>query len=317
VPLVKATYTIGDTGILSVSELQMPVNLAGERSGPGDASWKYEPECSLPKPDVDIVLIGSARAPRGRARELEVSFTFGRLQKTAVVFGNRRWFRRLGGGISTTDPEPFEQVELDYEHAFGGWDRSDPNPGRHTYEPRNPVGHGFRHSRSARVEEVALPNVEDPRHRLRSYGDTPPPAGFGFVSPDWQPRSQLAGTYDETWLSTRMPLLPTDFDSRFFNAGAAGLVSHKPVTGGEPVQVTGTTVRGMCAFRMPRIPPPVCTVLRARRRDVVTEARLDTVIVDTDSAQLLLLWRGAPIPAFPSEVRELAITIEGIPLHSV
>ncbi len=69
---------------------------------------------------------------------------------------------------------------------------------------------------------VSLPNLEDPADPLLRWGQIAAPAGFGFVSPDWEPRASLGGSYDETWRRERMPLLPGDFDRRFFNAASPG-----------------------------------------------------------------------------------------------
>ena len=318
VPVVKATYEIGRAGRLALAEAQMPVNLAGELHGPpGASSWKYEPEIALAKPGTDVVLIGAAHAAARITRELDVSFRLGTLEKTVHVSGDRTWVKRIGGGIGTTDPTPFESIPLVWERAFGGWDRAHAAPEKHVCEPRNPVGTGFRHRRSGFEEGLSLPNLEDPRHLLRSFGDTPPPAGFGFVSPDWQPRAAFAGTYDAAWMRTRMPRLPRDFDRRFFNAAAPGLVSATPLRGDEPVLVRHATAAGELAFRLPRVPAPRCTIASNRRADQHVETRLDTVIVDTGASRLLLLWRGpAPVPAAPHEVSAIVVEAEGIPIHT-
>jgi hypothetical protein len=315
IPLVQATYEIRDRGRLALSEEQRPVNLGGEHWGPPErSSYKYEPQIAFAaKPATDVVLIGHAVAPRGVARELDVSLRIGRLQKAVRVLGDRIWVRRLGGAVSPTSPEPFERMPLRYERAFGGWDRSAADPAEHRCEPRNPVGQGFR--RGSFAEGVALPNLEDPRRPVRSFGDAPPPAGFGFVSPGWEPRSALAGTYDDEWTRSRMPALPADFDRRFFNASSAELCG--PLNGDEPVAVHGTTSDGDLSFRLPQVPSPVCTVALSRQEDRQVNTKLDTVVIDTDERVLLLLWRGvAPLSASPHQVRAIRIVAEGIPVFT-
>src|SRR5208337_4822029 len=96
-------------------------------------------------------------------------------------------------GVAITPPEPFERIPLVWERAFGGWDRSHADPAKHTCEPRNPVGTGFRQKHGHPEEGVRVPNLEDPRYPSRHYGDAPPPAGFGFTGPSWQPRAAFAG----------------------------------------------------------------------------------------------------------------------------
>lgn len=314
VPVVKATYEIGRGGRLALAETQLPISLAGERNGPpGEASWKYEPETALTKPATDVVLVGSAHAAKSITRELDVTFRVGTLEKTVHVSGERTWFKRIGGGIGTKGPEPFERIPLVWERAFGGWDRTHAKPEKHTFEPRNPVGRGF----GPFAEGAPLPNLEDPRHPVRKPGDTPPPAGFGFVSADWPPRAALAGTYDAAWMRTRMPLLPRDFDRRFFNAAAPGLVSAQHLRGDEPVLVRHATPEGELSFRLPRVPAPECTLTFTRKPARRLETQLDTVIVNADESLLLLLWRGSvPVLAAPHEVSAIVVAAEGIPIHT-
>jgi hypothetical protein len=317
-PVLKATYSIGNGGELVLSERQLPVNLAGERcSDPAEvSSYRYEPETAWTKPMTDVVLVGNAQAPKGFVRELEVTFAVGRMQKSAIVLGDRTWVKRIGGKIAITDPEPFESMPITYERAFGGWDRSDTDQRNHTFEPRNPVGAGFRTKSSSFRDDIRLPNIEDPARRLKSPGDTVTPTGFGFVSPDWAPRAALAGTYDDAWMRDRMPLLPRDFDLRFFNAASAGLVSEKPLQGGEPVLLRNLTRAGDLTFRLPSIPAPSCRVARSRRGDETRTMRLDTVIVNSEDRLLLLLWRtDSAIEAMPDDVRAVVVTVEGVPIH--
>jgi hypothetical protein len=293
VPIVQATYSLDADGGLALAEKQLPVKLAGEPYGePGVSSYKYEPQFAFAKAATDVVLIGSAHASAGGATEVYVRARVGPLDKTVRVSGDRFWVRSLGL-IAMTAPEPFESIPLIYERAFGGWDRSHPDPARHAFEPRNPVGTGFRSSQGHFEEGVRLPNIEDPRRPVREYGDAPAPAGFGFTSPDWQPRAALAGTYDEAWMNGRMPLLPVDFDRRFFSAASLGMVSPGHLRGNEPVRIENASARGTLAFDLPGLAPPRCRVRLAGRRDRAVETSLDTVIVDTDCHSVLLLWRGS------------------------
>jgi hypothetical protein len=70
--------------------------------------------------------------------------------------------------------------------------------------------------------------------RPASVSFTTRAAGFGFISPHWQPRAGLAGTYDASWQASRAPLLPVDFDRRHLNAVSPGLVAPGYLRGGEP-----------------------------------------------------------------------------------
>ncbi len=45
----------------------------------------------------------------------------------------------------------------------------------------------------------------------------------------------MMGLADEVWNKTRKPLLPKNFDRRYFNAAAPGLVAPGYLKGDEPV----------------------------------------------------------------------------------
>lgn len=310
--VVKATYAIRPEG-LKLAEEQVPVQVAGLPWGkPEESSYRYEPECAFTKLATDVVLLGHAWAPNQKTRELLVSLRVGPLEKSVRVLGDRTWQRRLGF-ISMTKPLPFERIPLVYERAFGGWDRSEPEPHQHAFEPRNPVGVGFRASSRSFEEDLRLPNLEDPNDPLERFGQRASPAGFGFLSPHWQPRAAFAGTYDETWDKARKPLLPKDFDRRYFNAASPGLVAPGYLQGNEPVVITNASLQGALTFSLPGQLPPTPTVELAGTADAHPEMRLDTVILDTDEDHVLVLWRGhLTLAEGIHDVRAVHITAPGV-----
>jgi hypothetical protein len=291
VPLVKATFSILEGGNLCVAGKQLPVSPSGEpRGDPAVASYKYEPETAFFKPATDVVMIGHAWAPQSRAAETMVGIRVGPVQKLLKVVGDRIMYRR-GGLLTTTLPKPFEKLPLVYERAFGGWDKRDPDASRHSFEPRNPVGVGYVAKPLGSGDQLSLPNIEDPAHPFVNAGDTPPPGGVGFISPNWQPRASFAGTYDEKWDNERKPLLPTDFDRRFFNAATPGLVAPGFLKGDEPVVIVGAAPEGRVAFTLPGIPAPSCTINLSPGKRITLQTNLDTVIVNMDDRLLILMWR--------------------------
>jgi hypothetical protein len=152
---------------------------------------------------------------------------------------------------------------------------------------------------------------------VRDYGATPAPAGFGFTSPDWQPRAALAGTYDEQWINERMPLLPKDFDRRFFNAASPGLIAPGYFRGDEAVSVENASPRATISFNLPGVPPPECRIQLVGRPDATVQTNLDTVIVNTDEDLLLLLWRGhLPVRNGPHDIVSIQIRAEGVTASS-
>jgi len=306
--LVQATYVGMPVGLLTLADSQVPIQLAGERYYPDaeESSYKYEPQVALTKAGTDVVLIGHA-CHSEPVREVVVRLTVGSLKKTAIVFGDRYWTKSLGS-ISKTEAIPFERMPLVYERAFGGWDRSQGDESKHSFEPRNPVGTGYR-SRDGKFEDgVRLPNVEDPSVPIRDYYDTPAPTGFGFISHGWQPRLSYAGTYDERWSQERIPLIPIDFDVRYYNAASPGLVTAGHLRGDEPVLVENASPMGTLRFNLPGTSAPVCTVVTVGKNRRVLQTMLDTVIINTDENFVLLIWRASmPLRRGPHDLLSIEI----------
>jgi hypothetical protein len=236
---------------------------------------------------------------------MQAALRVGPVQKVVDVIGDRAWFK-AAGAIRMSPPLPIETVPLSYERAFGGRDRTGPE-----LEPRNPTGTGFWGGGGAFPDNLRAPNLEDPRRRISGIKDRPPPAGFGPVGPGWEPRLKLAGTYDAKWKESRFPLLPLDFDRRFFNAGSADLVVNGFLRGDEPAVVLNAAPSPSLPFYLPGIPPPRVLLAHARDADLPIETRLDTVIIDTDEMKVTLLWRGhAVLRRGPEDVRGLNVSAE-------
>jgi len=291
VPIIKATFDVDTRGGLSLAEEQVPVDYLGSNHGePGESSLRLEPDIAFFKASTDCVLLGHAHPPHNRATQVDVTFRVGRLEKIARVTGDRH----VVGGVNVTmsPPEPFDRIPLVYERAFGGWDLTPDSKDRHGFEPRNPVGVGFVSKHGRIVEGSPIPNLEDPWDLLSTPGAKCKPVGFGFVSPDWQPRASLGGTYDQAWMDTRAPLLPKDFNRRFFNSASEGLIASEYLVGNEWVQVLGATSEGNWIFQLPALENPHCLAHTRFNGELDVRTELDTLIVDADEKRLVLIWRG-------------------------
>jgi hypothetical protein len=289
--VTRGTFVLG-SGLEPAAEQPPPVSGDVYWGEPGASSLKYASEVHTGKRGTDVVLVGSAHAPGGRAvTEMLAALTVAARWKVVRVIGDRRW-RGARGGF--TAPEPFLKMPLVYERAFGGHDpggQSDPHgAGGRRAEERNPVGRAFRGRRCGR-EAVGqpLPNLEDPRTPLKAFGDQPAPTGFGFIAPCWQPRRSFAGTYDEVWKRTRAPFLPLDYDLRFGNAASSGLALDEFLRGGEPLLLEGVSAEGRLQLSIPAIRPRVeVQVAGACEQPPV---RLETVLIEPDQRRLSLTWR--------------------------
>jgi hypothetical protein len=308
VPVIKATFDVSPHGDVTLGAEQVPVDFKGKLYGePAASSPHFEPETAFVKLATDCVLLGHAVSVRPTT-QMDVSVRIGPVGKSARVTGNRWW---LDGavGLTMSAPEPFQLLPLVYERAFGGWDRTPEKTEHHEYETRNPVGVGFVGKRGTPLVGAPLPNIEEASQMVTSPTSRARPVGFGFIGVEWQPRVAFAGTYDGAWTRQRAPLLPKDFDRRFFNAASEGLVAPGYLRGDEWVQAVGVTPEGTWQFRLPGVVAPVVTIALPFTGDVTLQTNLDTLIVDADARRITLIWRAfTALRSGPHDVSALRIT---------
>ena len=296
VVIVKATYALDGQGGMTPADEQRPVELADVFMGePGASSVAYASDLSVRKTATDVVLTGHAYPARPGDREGEVGVQVGSVRASARVFGDREWQSALGA-TRMSRPAPIDRIPLAYERAAGGTDTSPADERDHGVEARNPVGVGFRARRSRQpVDASRLPNFEDPAALIRTPADTPPPAAVGFVAPGWVPRVAYGGTYDDAWSASRSPLLPRDFDARFFNAAPPALTAAGFLRGDEHGAALGISPHGLLRFTLPGAALSVAVVSRASGRTPVP-VNLDRVLVDGDGGargEVVLVWSGS------------------------
>lgn len=161
---------------------------------------------SMPKDRGEFLCAGSFHAPGGRPVTQEaVSVRVGEHRKRLLVSGPREW----RAGVSTR-PEPITSLPIRYDQAFGGHGFAD-----------NTTGKGFNAVDDGDGGTIRpLPCIEYPSEAVTSPSQTPRPASFEGMDLGWRPRQRYAGTYDETYMRTRMPGFPDDLDWRLFNDAA-------------------------------------------------------------------------------------------------
>jgi hypothetical protein len=222
---------------------------------------------------------------------MDVSLVVGPLRKTVRVIGDRSWKSGVFAA-RPTEPSPFERVPLIWEKAFGGSDAGQADASTLYAEERNPVGAGFRVKEGRKkLDDLPLPNLEDPRQLITSWTDRPAPAAFGPIGAPWAPRKMYAGTYDEAWQKHRAPYLPKDFDPRFFQVAPPDQIVAGYLKGGEPVEIIGVTPGAPLVFSLPDL--CVQTVYRLDGQDHAGMTNLDTVVIEPDDARLVLTWRSS------------------------
>ncbi len=285
--VVKATWSL--KGPRQLLEEQPPVIPADLYPGEPPATSISAPgDFALSKPATDVVLTGHAWPARAGDRQVDVTLRLGKLDKTVRVYGDRVWEKR-GGGYSPSAARPFEKIPLVYERAFGGADLS--RPDAPAFHPANPVGCGFAGPRSGHnFEGQPVPNLVALSRPVESPGADGVTACFAPVAPGWMPRRGFAGTCDEAWQRDVMPLLPRDFDPKFFNFAPADQQLESSLRPGDVLEVIHATPDHLLRFAIPAARP----LVHVCAGDDLLEPPLacDTVLIDTDQLRLTLVWRG-------------------------
>ena len=281
VVVVRATYCIRPGGHLELASEQFPVARGVEYfDEPGISSLRYETDLVLSKRTTDVLLHGHAYAPGGEpAKEIVASLTVGPVNKVFRVVGDRQWVRTLGAQ-ELTSPLPFTKMPLMWERAFGGVDPACDESAAKSFEPRNPIGTGFA-SKGVHPEGQRAPNV-------LHIKDEASPVCLGPVARDWQPRVDYAGTYDGVWQETRAPLLPLDFDERFFQCAPADQQTPEFLRGGERVVLYNLHPNSPLIFELPTVQLGFSTEFRTKT--VAHRAVLHTVIIEPDLERVQMVW---------------------------
>ncbi|SAK74028.1 hypothetical protein AWB79_04308 [Caballeronia hypogeia] len=279
--VVKGTFDILSDGKLVRAEKQVEPLLVAESNGEdGKSSLRYEADLVGPKPTTDILLNGTAYAPKGRpATEFLVSLRVADVYKQIKVVGDRTWKRGLLGN-GPSGAAPVVRVPIAYERAYGGFDQSDPDPIRQRLDTRNPVGCGL-----ITREGSPVPNFEYPAASMEKAG----PAGFGPLASYWSPRREWQGTYDDVWKKGRFPLLPADWDPRSLLCAPADQRPAQHLRGGELVELENLTPDGKLSFRLPKMYFGFRTIIDNRLER--HSGRLVTVIIEPDYPRVILVWQ--------------------------
>ena len=286
---VKGSFIIQPDGKQILDPQQTEVSRIPQFTGePGYSSLLCESDLEYKKSSTDVILHGHAYSPGGRpATQVDIKLKVANIDKTLRAHGDRLWKRGFLGSIRLTPPKPFTRMPITYERAFGGTDIKAENPRRHRWEPRNPVGTGFATHKKHLVGELA-PNIEDPRSPYRSW-HRGKPAGFGPIARHWSPRVKLAGTYDEVWEKMRSPLLPMDFDERFYQCAPEEQQVPGFLEGDEIVELYNLTPEGYLSFHLPRMTLGLITRFYDGT-EATHRANFHTLIIQPDERRFQMVW---------------------------
>jgi hypothetical protein len=289
VVVVKGTFVADAHGEMKLASEPWPLVYADEHYGdPEKTSIRFECDFAPEKPLAEVIVVGKAVATGGApVKQLSVRLEVEGRAKDAIVFGERRWAREVGG-LLVTEPVPFVEIPLTFERAFGGMDDT-LAPNAIDCEPRNLVGVGFHSARPAElIDGSPLPNVERPSQRVRRPRECVEPIGFGVLARCWQQRVVFAGTYDRHWLDEVCPFLPSDFDLRYFMSSATD--QWFPFfKGGEVIRCVHMAERPIVSYTLPKVMLPV--QFHFDDRIVERDAVCDTVILQPHRAEAAIVWR--------------------------
>jgi hypothetical protein len=116
-----------------------------------------------------------------------------------------------------------------------------------------------------------------------------------------------AGTYDEKWEKDRLPLLPRDFDERFYQCAPPDQQTPEYLKGGEPVALVNLTPEGVLQFKLPQI----WLAFRTRIGSEVIDhhANLHTVILEPDVPRVIMVWHTS-VPCHGKDTKIQGTTVD-------
>jgi hypothetical protein len=322
--IVKRSYRITSDGVAARCDADHALRLIDEYYDEGDpetSSIRHESEMAPYKPATDVVVIGKAYAPRATpTQQMMVGVRVGGAQKFLLITGDRHCHYRDGDVPVFTEPQPFVEMEIRYERAYGGQDARSIPEIPFIY-PRNAVGTGvvLRNLKES-VDGLILPNIEDPQDLLSAdrlliqeperWHLQPLPQGFGWRQRSWYPRSALIGSYPPfldpgtVTAEERLGLLPSDHvalakQSRLkpmvaeFNNGASLGMTFPDLKGDEAITLGGLSEDAFLRFSLPGETPAI--MLDIGLGEQQPPVRLHTVSIRPDDREFDLIWRAATV----------------------
>lgn len=291
--IAKVTVALEHGGVARVvrdDERSLPTgDIPYDGNTLGPAVPRYASDFAYHKPAADVLVAGHFYAPGGKPVRVGEAVVQVEDREVRVAVVGRRLWPGKGPLPEAQRAEPFEKLELRWEHAFGGEGNG-----------LNPVGTGYivpGLASSLRAEPRELPRIERFERPVSSLDDPGAPICFGPRSVAWPVRMQLIGTCDDAWLKHRWPWFPKDFDMRHFQAAIPELQVRDYLRGNE--KLTLKNMHPDLPLFETRLPGLVGMAAIQRKaadgRSLLSEAvtmNLDTLFVDMDALCAQLVWRG-------------------------
>lgn len=215
--LVKRTYRIRP-GLPALRKEKANALVKVDRyyddGDPETSTVQYETDLVPYKLCADVVVIATAYSPAGGpAFEMDVAIEIDERVKILRIIGDRQCVYQPGHPPIFMEPEPFTEMPIRYERAYGGIDLH-ADPEMPFFYPRNPLGRGVVLANTHdSLEGLLLPNVEDPADLLtperlvmseiEQWNHQPLPAGCGWFQRTCIHGAPLLARYRAFWTQTK------------------------------------------------------------------------------------------------------------------
>jgi hypothetical protein len=257
---MRGTFKLVDEGPLAMASKQEPLELS-DVYGTDDphASDMITQGSLVPfKPGTDVTFVGAAYTLDGApAKTWTCGVSVGQVFKNLRVHGPRHWIDARSASQSSKivsknpskrhwvmgEAEPVPYVVLSWDHAFGGIIPDFGDGLSATYQ-ENPRGRGIvNNAVPDDVRGVPAPQIEAIDKPISNWTENYEPENIAPIPPFWPQRQRLAGTYDDDWLNNRHPLLPKNFDFRFWQCAHPDLIAKRWLRGDEEFELRNLLYR--------------------------------------------------------------------------
>jgi hypothetical protein len=228
-------------------------------------------DLSPPKSAFDVIVAGYVTPPANyREASVDAGIRIGGHTASLRAHAPRYW----DAGLIGTKAKPIAPIvtRLPLTYAFADWTSGFPNevkPGA----------------------LALLPWIEasDCPAQYRKHASKV--AGFGFWPENARHRQPLAGTYDDAWKQKRSPLLPTDFNPRFYNSAHPDLQLPTALKAGTPIRLVHLAEEQVIDTVMPTLSLAVQSTNAGGSTGAPTELKPDTLTIEPEHDRLCMIWR--------------------------
>lgn len=255
------------------------------------------------KPGTDIIINAVAQAPTPLQTwvcnvSLLTPSNHILIDKSLRIWGERFWRCQSITGIWRLDKEAqsTQKVPIQYAYAYGGEIEILKGETKEVLarEENNPIGCGVLHKKQTE-KTVRAPQIESLDDPIKKAYHPYTPQGFGYINRTWGQRLVYGGTYDEDWLEHHHPLLPKDFDERFYQSAHPDMIVAGYIPKGSKIRLTNL----MQGESIQSIYLPDTDIFARFRTNTTTEEvtmNIDTVLLDIESDEcndhrLYVTWR--------------------------